>query len=203
MFNDDAKLVRHILNGDSASFRTLYNRHAPRVFRLLVRLSQDRTQAEDTTQEVFLTAYRSLSTWQARGEFSSWLCGIAVRLHRKHCSHTAHLLLEPLDDEYPDTALENDPFDALTQQEAERAIEKVIEELPLAYREAFVLIKIEGMKQKEAAELLEIPIGTVQSRLWRAVCLLRKRLQEQDIVSPQSISLKEEGAKQDAVQFRA
>lgn len=203
MFNDDAKLVRRTLNGDSSAFGTLYDRHATRVFRLLVRLSQDRTQAEDTTQEVFITAYRSLANWQARGELSSWLCGIAVRLHRKHCSHNAHLILEPLNEEYQDTVPENDPLDTLTRTEAERCIEKAIEELPLAYREAFVLLKVEKMSQKQVAELLEIPIGTVQSRLWRAVCLLRKQLQEQDIVRPGTVSLTEEGVKQDAMQFRA
>ena len=203
MFNDDAKLVRRTLNGDSSAFGTLYDRHAARVFRLLFRLSQDRMQAEDTTQEVFITAYRSLANWKARGELSSWLCGIAVRLHRKHCSSNAHLVMEPLDEDYQDTVLENDPLDALTHDEAQRCIEKAIEELPFAYREAFVLLKVEKMSQKQVAELLEIPIGTVQSRLWRAVCLLRKQLQEQGIVSPKTVSLKEEGGKQDAVQYRA
>lgn len=203
MLNDDAKLVRRTLNGDASAFGRLYDRYAERVFRLLCRLAENRTQAEDLTQEVFITAYRSLGNWQGRGAFPSWLCGIAVRLYRKHGSHNAHLTLEPLQEEWQDTVLDKDPLDTLTQQEAERRIEMAIEALPIVYREVFVLLKVEDMTQKETAALLEIPLGTVQSRLWRAVCMLRKQLQEPDIIISVNPSLTTEGGKQDAMQFRA
>ncbi len=209
MLNDDAKLVRRTLNGDASAFGQLYDRYAERVFRLLVRLSADRTQAEDLTQEVFITAYRSLGNWQARGAFPSWLCGIAVRLYRKNCSQNAHLTLEPLHEEWQDAVPDNDPLDHLTRREAEIRIEQAIDALPIFYREVFVLLKVEDMTQKEAAALLEIPLGTVQSRLWRAVCMLRKQLQEQDIITQKNPSLDgrgvelTDGGRQDAVQFRA
>lgn len=206
MLNEDAKLVRRTLSGDTTAFGLLYDRYAERVFRLLCRLAQDRTRAEDLTQEVFITAYRSLGSWQARGAFPSWLCGIAVRLYRKTCAHNAHLIVEPLHEEWQYTVLESDPLDTLTQQEAERRIEQAIEALPGVYREVFVLLKVEDMTQKEVAALLEIPLGTVQSRLWRAVCLLRRQLQDQEensILTPVKPSLTTEGGKQNAVQFRA
>src|SRR5579863_7425804 len=159
MLNDDAKLVRRTLNGDASAFGLLYDRYAERVFRLLCRLAEDRTRAEDLTQEVFIAAYRSLVHWQGRGAFPSWLCGIAVRLYRKTCSHNALLTLEPLHEEWQDVAPDNDPLDRLTQREAEIRIEKAIDALPLFYREVFVLLKLEDMTQKEAAALLEIPLG--------------------------------------------
>ena len=78
----DFWLVRRARSGDPAAFGVLYDRHAPRVYGLLRRLSGDATASEDLTQETFLSAYRSLNAWRGAGAFSSWLCGIAVRCYR-------------------------------------------------------------------------------------------------------------------------
>ena len=178
MINDDQILVKKVLNNDKAAFGLLYDRHSLKVFGLLCRLAQNRTLAEDLTQEVFVSAYRSLGNWKRLGKLSTWLCGIAVNTYRKSCANESRLILESIEDEALMVDAGRDPFEQLTQKEAEEKLQFAIKCLPLPYREVFILLKVEGMSQKEVARLLGIPIGTVQSRLWIATCQLRKQLAE-------------------------
>jgi RNA polymerase sigma factor (sigma-70 family) len=94
-----------------------------------------------------------------------------------------------------------DPLDVLTRDELEQAIERAIAALPEHYREVFVLLRIEGCSQREAAQMLDIPIGTVQSRLGRAVSKLRSRLMGEGMVRDDGEI--EKGGADHAVQFRA
>ena len=159
---------------------------------MLTRLTGNPTHAEDLTQETFITAYRSLGSWRGQGAFASWLCGISVRLYSKSLRQP-HLLHTELPDETELPAADSgNPLDILTRQEAEQQLDAAIAELPDAYREVFVLLWVEEMKQREVADLLELPIGTVQSRLWRAICLLRKRLQDRDGVENSTGDLRRE-----------
>jgi RNA polymerase sigma-70 factor (ECF subfamily) len=203
MPDHDHNLVQRCLQGDAAAFAGLYDRHALRVHRLLSRLTGNATRAEDLTQETFITAYRSLGTWRGEGAFASWLGGIGVRLYRKSLRQP-HLRDAELPAEIDLPAADSDnPLDILTRQEAGQQLEAAIAELPDAYREVFVLLWVEEMKQREVAALLELPIGTVQSRLWRAVCLLRKRLREMGVVERQTGDLNREEGKHNALHYRA
>lgn len=173
----DASLVRRCLQGDTAAFDRLYGRHERRVLGLLRRLTGNEPDALDLAQETFLTAYRTLASWKGRGAFSTWLCGIAVRLYASSHRRAAVHAVEPLDDcliADPDA----DPLAHCTRREAARRIEAAVAALPVLSREVFVLVKIEGLSYRDAAELLGVPLGTVQSRLWRAVVLLQAALQD-------------------------
>jgi RNA polymerase sigma-70 factor (ECF subfamily) len=176
----DHNLVRRCLGGDTQAFGDLYDRHAVRLHRLLARLTGDATLAEDLTQETFIAAYRSLEAWRGEGAFGSWLNGIGVRLYRKSLRQPHRFETDLPAEETQGGPEADDPFAILSRKESAARLEEAIAALPTPCREAFVLLWVEGMKQREAAALLELPIGTVQSRLWRAVCLLRKRLQESD-----------------------
>lgn len=202
MPENDHKLVQRSLRGEREAFGLLYDRHAPRIYRLLVRLTTNASQAEDLTQETLIAAYRSLASWRGQGQLSSWLCGIAVRLYRKNVRRPQLLETTLLDEDCLELAGDNDPLDSLLHQEAERRLEQAIQELPEVYREVFVLLRVEGMTQREAAEVLETPLGTVQSRLWRAVCLLRKQLSAASNESEPG-SLTQKGGARDEMRFRA
>jgi len=169
----DFWLVRRTRSGDPAAFGVLYDRHAPRVYGLLRRLSGDATASEDLTQETFLSAYQSLNAWRGVGAFSSWLCGIAVRHYRN--ASRRRLPEDELDETEPADS-GSDPLARCTALEAKDALEDAIRELPDACREAFVLVYVEEFAYKEAAHLLDVPVGTVQSRLNRAKRLLRASL---------------------------
>jgi RNA polymerase sigma-70 factor (ECF subfamily) len=170
----DARLVRQTMAGDRDAFTRLYDRHAPRVFNLLRRLTNSTTDAEDLTQETFLSAYESLGGWRGEGAFSTWLCGIAYRKY--HSARRKTTVTETLDDDISVAAIRGDPFLQCSRQEAEAALKTAIAALPDGPRDAYLLIRVEGMSYREAADLLGVPLGTVQSRLWRATRLLQSTL---------------------------
>jgi RNA polymerase sigma-70 factor (ECF subfamily) len=178
MRSDEGELVRRCLAGDHQAFDTLYDRHAARVYHLLRRLSGNEAEAEDLTQETFLAAYRNLVAWRGEAAFGTWLCGIAYRLHAKAQRSRAQQQTERLDDETALPAPEGDPLSFCLRVEMAERIEAAIVELPPLFRAPFVLVKVEGLSYREAAQWLEVPIGTLQWRLWRAVSLLKSRLRD-------------------------
>jgi RNA polymerase sigma-70 factor (ECF subfamily) len=179
----DRRLVQRSLAGEQTAFNELYQRHLPRVYHFLRRLTGETTAAEDLTQETFLAAYQGLASWRGQSNLGAWLCGIAFRQYAV-ARRQIRLETEPLDEEsgrFP-TAPGLDPLVACLRQEQLQQIEAALLALPPLCREAFVLVKLEGLSYRETAEWLHVPLGTVQSRLWRAVCLLKKELTE--LVAP-------------------
>ena len=170
----DFWLVQRARAGDKAAFGALYDRYGPRVYNLLRRLCADSPQAEDLTQGTFLAAYSSLAGWRGRGSLGSWLCGIAVRLYRN--SRRSQGPDQGELDETVAAGAESDPLAACTAAEARSLLERVVADLPDSCREAFVLVYVESFSYKEVASLLDVPVGTVQSRLNRAKLLLRVKL---------------------------
>jgi RNA polymerase sigma-70 factor (ECF subfamily) len=207
MTQDDRQLVRRSRAGDRSAFGALYDRHAARVFHLLRRLTGNVAEAEDLTQETFLAAYGALDSWRGEGAFATWLCGIAFRQYAGHRRRQARQETESLDDEpmlliAPDA----DPLAHYERQEQEARIEAAIAALPPLCREVFVLVKVEGLPYREAALWLGVPLGTVQSRLFKAVSLLRAALVSSVEDIPKGASepgSERQGGKQDAVQERA
>jgi RNA polymerase sigma-70 factor, ECF subfamily len=171
----DLWLVQKAKNGDTTAFGTLLTRHSRRVYNLLLRLTGNSALSEDLTQETFLTAYQRLEDWRGVGALSTWLCGIAVKHHlaaRRKAPFTETLEAH----EELAAGLSSDPLARYTQQEAKQALDTAIAALPTHYREVFVLVRVQEMRYREVAELLEIPLGTVQSRLAQASVLLQRAL---------------------------
>ena len=168
------RLLQKSRSGDKDAFGRLYDRHGPRVFQLLRRLTGSASSAEDLTQETFLTAWKTLGRWEGHGAFSTWLCGIALNHSRTH--RRSQKDADLLDETVEPAALDADPLLHLTRREAERVLEEAISSLPDTCREAFVLVRVEGLRYQEAAALLGVPLGTVQSRIHRATALLKAQL---------------------------
>lgn len=178
MFPDDRKLVRRCLDGQSEAFGLLYDGHGPRVYQFLRRLTGNDAAAQDLVQETFLAAYRSLAEWRGQGALGTWFCGIAFRLYRNAVRRDARHPSEPLEDQEALPAPEGDPLRHLVRRELQDRLEAAFGELPPAYRDVFILVKVEGLSYREAAGWLGVPLGTVQSRLWRAVCRLQVLLKD-------------------------
>ncbi len=187
MFETDHNLAGRCLRGDPEAFGKLYDRHVTRVFHLLRRLTSNPTEAEDLTQETFLAAYAALSGWRKEGAFGTWLCGIAYKRYA-NARRTPRLETELWDAQETAAAPESDPLLHYTRREREQLIEQAILHLPDICREVFVLVKVEGFAYREAAALLEVPVGTVQSRLWRATQLLQKALSAEYAPNTSTIS---------------
>jgi RNA polymerase sigma-70 factor, ECF subfamily len=174
----DLWLVQKAKKGDAVAMGVLFERHAKRVYNLLLRLCGNTALAEDLTQETFLTAQQRLTQWRGVGAFSTWLCGIAVKHHLATRRKTQ--IMETLDANDIENTLtmdaSSDPLAHYIEQEALLVLEAAIAALPTSCREVFVLVRVEEMRYREVAELLEIPLGTVQSRLARATNLLQHAL---------------------------
>lgn len=179
----DLWLVQKAKNGDTAAFGALLTRHSRRVYNLLLRLTGNPALAEDLTQETFLTAYQRLPDWRGVGQLSTWLCGIAVK-HHLAARRKTHFT-EPLDELELSADSTSDPLERYTQHEAKQALDTAISALPTHYREVFVLVRVQELRYREVAELLEIPLGTVQSRLAQASVLLQRALSHSTEELPQ------------------
>lgn len=165
---DLAEAVRR--NGDESAFRELYRRHTPRVLPVVERLlGGSRHDAEDAVQETWIRAVRGLEGFRWDAAFSTWLCGIGIRVGRdalrRRCRSREDLWDEGFDPPLPETPL------------GERIdLERGIALLPDGYRAVLVLFDIEGLRHEDIAERLEISVGTSKSQLHRARRMLRSLL---------------------------
>ena len=169
--------MRLAARGDQAAFGLLYDRHAAWVMRVLFRLCGHRQQAEDLTQEVFLSAWRAAPRWKARAPVSAWLHRIARNVGWNAAAHAARR--RPLRREgaarslrvVQDTARTPGPVN-----EARPEITEAILALRPKLRWAFVLVRLEGQSLTAAAALTGVPVGTIKSRLAAAEAKLRAAL---------------------------
>ena len=182
---DDAALVERVRAGDRESFSELANRHASKVFRLARHITRHDEDAEDVLQDAFLKAYSRLDQFQGDSQFYTWLVRIAVnealmRLRKRRGDRTVSLDEElPTDDgsvrrEARDVA--PNPEQALDRKETQEILADAIDSLADIYRSVFVLRDVEGFSLEETAEMLDLSISAVKSRLLRARLQLRERL---------------------------
>jgi RNA polymerase sigma-70 factor (ECF subfamily) len=162
---------------DAAAFRRFVVRYERSVFALVSRIAGSGAQVEDLAQEVFLRAYRAFPTFDLDGpaSVSTWLLTIAVRLAINARKHDARAAARKLGDaaEVRDAVT---PETERARRELGRAIARAAEELSDDQRAAFVLAEFHGMPLGDIAAALEIPEGTVKTRLFRARAHLRERL---------------------------
>jgi RNA polymerase sigma-70 factor (ECF subfamily) len=170
---DDAALLGRLAAGDQRAFDPLYARHQARLYRYAWRMSGSPEVAEDIVQEVFLALIRGARAFDpARGSLGGYLFGTARHLLCRHWGLDG--AEEDLDE---NTATpESDPLEGLAQAERVERLRAALATLPAAYREAIVLCEMEELDYAEVAMLLDIPVGTVRSRLHRGRALLARRL---------------------------
>ncbi len=178
-------LIRRCQAGDEEAFAALFHRYKDLVYRVAYLMLDSADEAEDVLQEVFLQVYRSLSTFEpSRGAITTWLYRITVNhcLSRQRKRRFRILRLESV----PPLAL-TEPLSFPDQLEEEDAIRQALNRLSGKLRIVVVLRYYLGLSYAEIAQVLDIPIGTVKSRLDLALKTLRKELEE----VPQIVPLKE------------
>lgn len=141
-------------------------------------LTQDRTEAEDLVQETYAKALRGFSSFQLGTNFRAWIYRILRNTFLT--SRTGLKATVPLDfdDDSEPSAGPDTPETLLIERAQQQAVQSVIAELPVNFREILLLCEVEEMSYQEIAETLVVPIGTVMSRLSRARRMLRDRLRE-------------------------
>ncbi|EKE83657.1 RNA polymerase sigma factor [Idiomarina xiamenensis] len=164
----DAALVQRAQVGDMDAFEALYQRHLRRVYGLVLRLSVDRHQAEDITQEVFVQVWRKLASFRGESRFSTWLHTLATRVTisalRKHKRWYQRWFSD--DDEVPQQVAESSADLVL--------LDRLIMRLPERARWVFVLHQLEGLRHEDIANTLGIAVGSSKAQLHRARQLLEE-----------------------------
>jgi len=160
----DELLVRRSRSGDREAFGRLVERYQNSVYRVVRGVLADPAECEDVAQEVFLKAYGSLAKFRGDAGFFTWLYRIAVNEALRHRHRRAFSNADAMADVVAPPAPEMPEEDAPTLRTLERLLRKLSDE----FRSIVVLRDIEGLSYREIADTLEIPIGTVESRLFRA-----------------------------------
>lgn len=177
----DEKLARRAARGDGAALELLIQRYHAPIFRYLYRLTADRMLAEELTQETFFRMVRFLRGGNAPRAFKPWLYRAASNLCRDRWKSADYRRTTP--EEQPEApareaAFSNPVIELLIYQEERAAVVRAVTSLPPELRDIIVLRFYEELKLEEIADTLNLPAGTVKSRLYRAYRILKERLPE-------------------------
>jgi RNA polymerase sigma-70 factor (ECF subfamily) len=172
----DQQLVERAQRGDKLAFELLVSKYERKLQRLLSRLVRDPTEVEDVTQEAFIKAYRALPSFRGESAFYTWLYRIGINTAKNHLAAQGRkvpaLSDMPGDDPEDDGAAlgrdANTPEDELMSRQVAETVNAAMQALPEELRSAIMLREIEGMSYDEIAEIMNCPIGTVRSRIFRA-----------------------------------
>lgn len=178
---DDHRLISDCLQGKTAAFGELVRRYQDRLYNTVYRLVGHADDAHDVVQETFLSAYQALDTFKGESLFFTWLYRIAfntaVSLKRK--KKVALHITTGRDDgagEPMDVSEFSQPGLALERSDQERRIHAALQQLSADHRAVLILKDMEGQKYETMAAVLQVPIGTIRSRLHRARLELREIL---------------------------
>jgi RNA polymerase sigma-70 factor (ECF subfamily) len=169
-------------NLSAESFEQLAMPHFERLYNFACWLTHDRQEAEDLVQETYAKALKGFSSFRPGTNFRAWIYKIlrnAFLTSRTGLKATATVPLDPEDEEGGLPAVEETPESILLQRSDRQLVQQALEELPAAYREVLLLCEVEEMSYQEISAALDVPMGTVMSRLFRARKALRGVLQQQ------------------------
>ena len=185
--SEDVELVGRTLGGEQSAFEALVVKYQARLFGLARQYTRSAVEVEDLVQDTFLKAYSKLETYRAESSFSTWLMRIAVNSALDLRKRFARSPVTSVED--PEESLGSElcgprtggfpaPDEGLNRSELATITEQTLDQLPDAFRTVLVLREFEELSYVEIAELLEISIGTVESRLFRARARFRDALSE-------------------------
>lgn len=180
----DQVIVRRVQAGDRAAFNLLVRKYQYKVINLVSRYVYDNSEVEDITQDVFIKAYRAINGFRGDSAFYTWLYRIAINTAKNYLvaqsRRPPNTDIEAQDAELAQAGsglrdIGTPEANVLTRELAER-VTKAVEELPQDLRTAIMLREIEGLSYEEIAMVMDCPIGTVRSRIFRAREAIDKQL---------------------------
>lgn len=192
---EDAELVRELQAGSESAFDLLIAQYHAPLYSLIARSLQNPSDAADITQEVFIKVFRSIGGFHGDSSLKTWIYRIALHeasnqrrwwtRHRKQ-EVTIDIDSSSQDEETETFSLRDSladqrdsPFECASQSETRARVEEALREVPEAFRSVLILREIEGMQYDEIAEILNLNMGTVKSRLLRGRATLRQALLRQ------------------------
>ena len=181
----DQQLVERAQRGDKRAFELLVEKYQRKLARLLSRLIRDPGEVEDVTQEAFIKAYRALPSFRGDSAFYTWLYRIGINTAKNYlvamgrrAPTSTEVEAEEAEGQEGGELLRdiNTPESLLLTKEIGNTVNAAIESLPEELRSAIQLRELEGMSYEEIAKLMDCPIGTVRSRIFRAREAIAERL---------------------------
>lgn len=178
--DNDSDLLPRCRGGDEAAWRELVAHHTRRVFSLAYRFTGRVDEAEDLTQEIFVKVYQSLERYRAGdGSFTAWLMAVArnqaIDQYRRRRQERVRRVEDPEIVEGM-ASTEEGPLPGLEREETKRLVHRGLRALPADLRLPLILCDLQGLPYGEIAATLQLPLGTVKSRINRARLELAKRL---------------------------
>lgn len=173
----DRLLVERAQRGDKQAFGMLVEKYQRKLGRLLSRFIRDPSEVEDVTQEAFIKAYRALSAFRNESAFYTWLYRIGINTAKNHLASlgrraptSTELDVEDAESREDGTSLQdlNTPESLLLSKEIAQTVNAAMAGLPEELRTAIQLREMEGMSYEDIARIMDCPIGTVRSRIFRA-----------------------------------
>jgi RNA polymerase sigma-70 factor, ECF subfamily len=173
----DQQLVERVQSGDKRAFDLLVNKYQRKLGRLLSRFIRDPSEVEDVTQEAFIKAYRALPGFRGDSAFYTWLYRIGINTAKNHlvamgrrAPTSTGLDAEEAESLESGTQLRdlNTPENQLMSKQVGETVNQTLQELPEELRTAITLREIEGLSYEEIATVMNCPVGTVRSRIFRA-----------------------------------
>ncbi len=178
--DSDAMLVERTVAGDQRAFELLVIKYQRRIERLIGRMVRDANLVDDIAQETFIRAYRALHQFRGDAQFYTWLYRIAVNTAKRFLLklkndpavfHNALQANEEDDETFQrrnEPSTDETPESVLAAKEIGQAVNAALEALPADLKQALTLREIDGLSYEEIAELMNCPLGTVRSRIFRA-----------------------------------
>ena len=175
----DAELVEAALQGDRDAFGDLVLRYQDRLFNTLLRIAGSREDAADAVQDAFVQAYLKLDSFRGDSQFFTWLYRIAMnvalsRRRRRRPERSLDAAKTGAGEEPMDAAAA--PHDRMLAEERAQQVHSALADLGHQHRKILVLREMEGCSYEVIADILELPVGTVRSRLFRARLQLKEKL---------------------------
>jgi len=173
----DQQLVERVQRGDKHAFDLLVLKYQRKLGRLISRFVKDSAEAEDVTQDAFIKAYRALPGFRGESAFYTWLYRIGINTAKNHLLATKRRppTSTPFDSEESESFEEasllrevNTPENELMSKQVVDVVQTSLQQLPEDLRSALTLREIEGLSYEEIATVMNCPIGTVRSRIFRA-----------------------------------
>jgi RNA polymerase sigma-70 factor (ECF subfamily) len=183
----DQQLVAKVQKGDSRAFDLLVLKYQHKIFGLISRYVHDADEVQDVAQEAFIKAYRALPRFRGDSAFYTWLYRIAINTAKNHLVSRSRRPpgsdVEVEDAEYYDggSALRdiNSPENVLFGAELKAVVERALSALPDDLKTAVTLREFDGLSYEDIAEIMDCPVGTVRSRIFRAREAIDKQVKEQ------------------------
>ena len=184
----DAVLVKRVQAGDNRAFDLLFHRYKHRLRSAVSRILDNREDVDDVVQDAFVKAYRALPKFRGDSQFFTWLYRIAtntaknhlVAKARKHTSSDIDIYEEASSNEYSHLQENENPENLLESRELELLIKETVQNLEPELRSAITLREHAGLSYEQIAQIMDCPVGTVRSRIFRARASVSEKIRERE-----------------------